>query len=54
MIRQWEIFREYDEIKYEFFEGIVKVMINCLEVRNVFIFKIVVEMIDVFLCVCDD
>ena len=28
MTRQWETLREYDEIKYEFFEGIAKVTIN--------------------------
>ncbi|MGZ9472456.1 hypothetical protein ACXXHH_13260, partial [Staphylococcus epidermidis] len=27
MTRQWETLREYDEIKYEFFEGIAKVTI---------------------------
>ncbi len=25
--RQWETLREYDEIKYEFYEGIAKVTI---------------------------
>lgn len=29
-------------------------MINCLEVYNVFILKIVIEMIDVFNLVCDN
>ena len=28
MTRQWETLREYDEIKYEFYEGIAKVTIN--------------------------
>ena len=28
MTRQWETLKEYDEIKYEFFEGIAKVTIN--------------------------
>lgn len=32
--RQWETLREYDEIKYEFYEGIAKVTINRPEVRN--------------------
>ncbi len=29
--RQWETLREYDEIKYEFYEGIAKVTINRLK-----------------------
>ena len=36
MTRQWETLKEYDEIKYEFFEGIAKVTINRPEVRNAF------------------
>ena len=36
MTRQWETLREYDEIKYEFYEGIAKVTINRPEVRNAF------------------
>ena len=35
MTRQWAL-REYDEIKYEFYEGIAKVTINRPEVRNAF------------------
>ena len=48
MTRQWETLREYDEIKYEFFEGIAKVTINRPEVRNAFTPKTVAEMIDAF------
>ena len=46
--RQWETLREYDEIKYEFYEGIAKVTINRPEVRNAFTPKTVAEMIDAF------
>ena len=36
--RQWETLREYDEIKYEFYE-VAKVTINRPEVRNAFHLK---------------
>ena len=54
MTRQWEILKEYDEIKYEFFEGIAKVTINRPEVRNAFTPKTVAEMIDAFTRARDD
>lgn len=54
MTRQWETLREYDEIKYEFFEGIAKVTINRPEVRNAFTPKTVAEMIDAFSRARDD
>ena len=54
MIRQWETLKEYDEIKYEFFEGIAKVTINRPEVRNAFTPKTVAEMIDAFTRARDD
>ena len=53
MTRQWETLREYDEIKYEFYEGIAKVTINRPEVRNAFTPK-TVEMIDAFSRARDD
>ena len=28
MTRQWETIKEYEEIKYEFFDGIAKITIN--------------------------
>ena len=46
--------KEYDEIKYEFFEGIAKVTINRPEVRNAFTPKTVAEMIDAFTRARDD
>ena len=52
--RQWETLREYDEIKYEFYEGIAKVTINRPEVRNAFTPKTVAEMIDAFSRARDD
>lgn len=52
--RQWETLREYDEIKYEFYEGIAKVTINRPEVRNAFTPKTVSEMIDAFSRARDD
>ena len=54
MTRQWETLKEYDEIKYEFFEGIAKVTINRPEVRNAFTPKTVAEMIDAFTRARDD
>ncbi|WP_256061999.1 enoyl-CoA hydratase-related protein, partial [Staphylococcus aureus] len=52
--RQWETLREYDEIKYEFYEGIAKLTINRPEVRNAFTPKTVAEMIDAFSRARDD
>ncbi|HDB8176885.1 TPA: 1,4-dihydroxy-2-naphthoyl-CoA synthase [Staphylococcus aureus] len=52
--RQWETLREYDEIKYEFYEGIAKVTINRPEVLNAFTPKTVAEMIDAFSRARDD
>lgn len=54
MVVEWKIKWIYDEILYEMYNGIVKIIINCFEVYNVFIFKMVVEMIDVFVDVRDD
>ena len=54
MTRQWETLREYDEIKYEFYDGIAKVTINRPEVRNAFTPKTVAEMIDAFSRARDD
>ena len=54
MTRQWETLKEYEEIKYEFFEGIAKITINRPEVRNAFTPKTVQEMIDAFSRARDD
>ena len=52
MTRQWETLKEYDEIKYEFFEGIAKVTIN--RPYTAFTPKTVAEMIDAFTRARDD
>ena len=44
--RQWESIKKYEDIKFDFFEGIAKITINRPEVRNAFRPKTVIEMID--------
>ncbi|WP_239254246.1 1,4-dihydroxy-2-naphthoyl-CoA synthase [Listeria ilorinensis] len=44
----WKTEKEYEEIKYETFEGIAKVTINRPHVHNAFTPKTVMEMIDAF------
>lgn len=36
MMRNWENIKEYEDIKFEFFEGIAKITINRPQVRNAF------------------
>ena len=54
MSRTWETIREYEDIKYEFYNGIAKVTINRPEVRNAFRPKTVMELIDAFSRARDD
>lgn len=54
MAREWQILKEYKEIKYEFYNGIAKVTINRPEVRNAFTPLTVTEMIDAFTRARDD
>lgn len=54
MTRTWETIREYEDIKYEFYNGIAKVTINRPEVRNAFRPKTVMELIDAFSRARDD
>ncbi len=54
MTRVWETVKEYNEIKYEFYNGIAKVTINRPEVRNAFTPDTVAEMIDAFTRARDD
>jgi naphthoate synthase len=44
--RKWETIREYEEIKFEFFEGIAKITINRPRYHNAFTPLTVKEMID--------
>ena len=44
--QNWETIREYDEIKFDFFEGIAKISINRPEKHNAFTPRTVKEMID--------
>lgn len=44
----WQTEKEYEEIKYESYEGIAKITINCPQVHNAFTPKTVTEMIDAF------
>jgi naphthoate synthase len=46
MTRDWKRIKEYEDIKFDFFEGIAKITINRPEVRNAFRPKTVAEMID--------
>ncbi|MBC1521162.1 1,4-dihydroxy-2-naphthoyl-CoA synthase [Listeria aquatica] len=50
----WTTEKEYEEIKYEFFEGIAKVTINRPHVHNAFTPKTVMEMMDAFSVARDD
>ncbi len=50
----WVTEKEYEDIKYETFEGIAKITINRPEVHNAFRPKTVVEMIDAFTIARDD
>ncbi len=44
--RNWETIKEYQDIKFEFFEGIAKITINREEVRNAFRPQTVNDMLD--------
>lgn len=46
MSRQWTKIKDYEEIKFEYFEGIGKITINRPRYRNAFTPKTVSEMID--------
>lgn len=46
MTRIWKAIKKYEDIKFEFFEGVAKITINRPEVRNAFRPKTVSEMID--------
>lgn len=46
MERKWETIKVYEDILFEYFEGIAKITINRPEVRNAFRPKTVCEMID--------
>lgn len=48
MAVQWESLYTYEDIKYEFYEGIAKITINRPEVRNAFRPQTVMELIDAF------
>ncbi|MDH5400238.1 MAG: 1,4-dihydroxy-2-naphthoyl-CoA synthase [Cyclobacteriaceae bacterium] len=48
MHRNWTALKEYEDIKFDFFEGIAKVTINRPEVYNAFRPKTVMEMLDAF------
>lgn len=50
----WVPVREYEEIKYEFHEGIAKISINRPHVHNAFTPKTVMELIDAFTRARDD
>ncbi|MDR6226720.1 1,4-dihydroxy-2-naphthoyl-CoA synthase [Desmospora profundinema] len=48
MAVEWKSLRQYEDIKYEYYNGIAKVTINRPEVRNAFRPQTVMEMIDAF------
>jgi len=52
--QNWETIREYDEIKFDFFEGIAKISINRPEKHNAFTPRTVIEMIDAMNICRDD
>lgn len=54
MAREWTTLHTYEDIKYEFYNGIAKITINRPEVRNAFRPKTVEEMIDAFSRARDD
>ena len=52
--RLWTSLHTYEDIKYEFYNGIAKITINRPEVRNAFRPKTTAEMIDAFTRARDD
>jgi len=46
--RTWKAIKKYEEIKFEFFEGIAKITINRPRYRNAFTPLTVKEMIDAY------
>ncbi|MFC5558237.1 1,4-dihydroxy-2-naphthoyl-CoA synthase [Ureibacillus thermophilus] len=54
MAREWKTLHTYEDIKYEYYNGIAKITINRPEVRNAFRPKTVEEMIDAFSRARDD
>jgi naphthoate synthase len=52
--QNWETIREYDEIKFDFFEGIAKISINRPEKHNAFTPRTVKEMINAMNICRDD
>jgi naphthoate synthase len=54
MAREWTTLHTYEDIKYEFYNGIAKITINRPEVRNAFRPKTTEEMIDAFSRARDD
>ena len=44
--RNWQTIKEYEDIRFEFFEGIAKITINRPKVRNAFRPQTVNDMID--------
>jgi naphthoate synthase len=48
MQRTWTSIKSYEDIRFEYFEGIAKVTINRPEVYNAFRPKTVTELIDAF------
>lgn len=54
MERKWETIKDYQDILFEYFEGIAKITINRPEVRNAFRPETVNEMIDAMLICRED
>ena len=44
--REWKVIKEYEDIRFEFFDGIAKITINRPHVRNAFRPRTVMEMCD--------